>query len=82
MLLSFSVSIIVSALAGGASCCLREAKPSKKASIRFFICASDTTRRSIMSDSMNRLGISRAAISARRLSAMPVEVVRQLLMGW
>ena len=50
--------------------------------MRFFICASETTRRSIMSDSMNRLATSRAAIRSRRLSARPVETVRQLLIGW
>ncbi len=56
--------------------------PSKNASTRFLSCASDTTRRSIMSDSMNRLGTSRSAISSRRLSASPVDTVRQLLIGW
>src|ERR1044072_1245990 len=50
--------------------------------MRFLSCASETTRRSIMSDSMNRLGMSRSAMSARRWSASPVDTVRQLLIGW
>jgi len=58
------------------------ASPSKKASMRFFIWASDTTRRSMRSDSMKSDGVSVAAMSARRLSANPVETVRQLFTGW
>src|SRR4030067_821909 len=56
-------------------------RPSKNASMRFFICASETTRLSIMSDSMKRHGISRACMKARRPSARPVETGRQLLVG-
>ena len=41
----------------------------------------ETTRRTIMSDSMNKLGVSRRLESDWRQSARPVETVRQLLMG-
>src|SRR5512147_438071 len=60
----------------------RLAMPSKNASTRFLICASETTRRSIMSDSRNRLGMSWRSEKARRASASPVDTVRQLLTEW